>query len=74
MQFREALYSLASSLSVGKSIETAIRILLKELSIQYPDADTYILIELEQINRRVEMNETIEEALIDFAQRSHLRT
>ena len=72
LQFREALYSLASSLSVGKSIEMAIRDSLKELSIQYPDADTYILIELEQINRRVEMNETIEEALVDFAQRSHL--
>lgn len=72
LQFREALYSLASSLSVGKSIETAIRDAQKELSIQYPGEDTYILIELEQINRRVGMNETIESALIDFAERSHL--
>ncbi|MEA4846297.1 MAG: type II secretion system F family protein [Clostridiaceae bacterium] len=72
LQFREALYSLSSSLSAGKSIETAIRDSLKELSIQYPNADTYILVELEQINRRVEMNETIEEALADFAARSYL--
>ena len=72
LQFREALYSLASSLSAGKSIETALRDAQKELSIQYPSDDTYILIELEQINKRVEMNETIEEALADFAARSHL--
>ena len=72
LQFREALYSLASSLSAGKSIETALRDAQRELSIQYPNADTYILIELEQINKRVEMNETIEEALADFAARSHL--
>lgn len=72
LQFREALYSIASSLSAGKSIETAFRDAQKELSIQYPDAETYILIELEQINRRIEMNETIEEALSDFAVRSHL--
>ena len=72
LQFREALYSLSSSLSAGKSIETAIKGSLKELSIQYPNNDTYILIELEQISRRIEMNETIEEALADFAARSHL--
>jgi len=72
LQFREALYSLASSLSAGKSIEAAFRDAQKELSIQYPDDDTYILIELEQINRRIEMNETIEGALTDFADRSHL--
>ena len=72
LQFREALYSIASSLSAGKSIETALRDAQKELSIQYPDAETYILIELEQINKRIEMNETIEEALADFAARSNL--
>ncbi len=72
LQFREALYSVASSLSAGKSIETAFRDAQKELSIQYPDDETYILAELEQINRRIGMNETIEEALYDFAARSHL--
>ncbi|MDD3704637.1 MAG: type II secretion system protein F [Clostridiaceae bacterium] len=57
---------------MGKSIETAIKDAIKELSIQYPNENTYILIELEQINRRIGMNETIESALIDFAERSHL--
>jgi len=72
LQFREALYAIAASLSAGKSIETALKDTQKELSIQYPDTETYILKELEQINKRVEMNETIEEALADFATRSHL--
>ncbi|MHB1394028.1 MAG: type II secretion system F family protein [Clostridia bacterium] len=72
LQFREALYSIASSLSAGKSIETSFKDAQKELSIQYPDAGTYIIMELEQINKMVEMNETIEEALADFAVRSNL--
>jgi tight adherence protein B len=72
LQFREALYSIASSLSAGKAVETALRDAEKELSIQYTDADTYILAELRQINRRISMNETIEEAMADFALRSHL--
>lgn len=72
LQFREALYSIASSLSAGKSIEAALKDALKELSIQYSDAETYILVELRQINKRLEMNETIEEALAEFAVRSHL--
>ena len=72
LQFREALYSIASSLSAGKSVEIALRDSFLELSIQYPDAETDILIELRQINKRIEMNETTEEALADFAARSHL--
>jgi len=72
LQFREALYSVASSLSAGKSIETAFRDAQKELAIQYPDEKSYILLELMQINKRVEMNDTIENALADFARRSHL--
>lgn len=72
LQFREALYSIATSLSAGKSIEAAFRDSQKELSIQYPDPETYILAELRLINQRIEMNETVEEAMADFAARSHL--
>ncbi|HWR61227.1 MAG TPA: type II secretion system F family protein [Clostridia bacterium] len=72
LQFREALYSIATSLSAGKSIETAFRDSQKELSIQYPDPETYILAELRLINQRIEMNETVEEAVAEFAARSHL--
>jgi len=38
----------------------------------YPDPDTYIIREVEYIVRRLEMNETIEDALEDLAKRSHL--
>ncbi|HYF75185.1 MAG TPA: hypothetical protein VD757_01250 [Candidatus Nitrosocosmicus sp.] len=72
LQFREALYSISSSLSAGKSIETAFLDAQKELMIQYPDAGTYIIMELGQINRRIAMNETVERVLADFADRSHI--
>lgn len=72
LQFREMLYSIASSLSAGKSIELAFEDAGKELSIQYHDPDTFILAELQQIIRRIEMNDTVEEALNDLAARSHL--
>lgn len=72
LQFREMLYSIASSLSAGKSIELAFGDARKELLIQYSDPDTFILAELQQIIRRIEMNDTVEEALNDLASRSHL--
>ncbi|MGE5678934.1 MAG: type II secretion system F family protein [Pseudomonadota bacterium] len=72
LQFREMLYSIASSLSAGKSIELAFGEAGKELLIQYSDPDTLILVELKQITRRIEMNDTVEEALNDLAIRSHL--
>ncbi len=72
LQFREALYSIAASLSAGKAVEAALKDAEQELAIQYTDADTYILTELRQINRRIAVNETIEEAMAEFALRSHL--
>ncbi len=72
LQFKEALYALSSSLSAGKSIEMAFRDCLGDLAILYPSCDTYIIQELQYIIRRLEMNQTVEEALSDFAQRSHL--
>jgi tight adherence protein B len=72
LQFREALYSIAASLSAGKSIEAALRDAQQELSLQYPEEGTYIILELEQMNKRLEMNETMEQVLADFADRSHL--
>ena len=72
IQFRDMLYSLSSSLSAGKSIESSFKESLKDLAILYPNPDTYIIREVEYIVRRLEMNETIESALEDFALRSHL--
>lgn len=72
LQFREALFSVSSSLSAGKSIEAAFRDASRDLALQYPDPETYIIREIDCINRKIEMNETIECALADFAERSHL--
>ncbi|WP_243414743.1 type II secretion system F family protein [Sporosalibacterium faouarense] len=72
LQFKEGLYALSSSLSAGRSIEEAFRESIKDLSILYPNQDTYIIVEFQYIVRKLDMNETIENALLDFANRSHL--
>lgn len=71
-QFRDALYLVASSVSAGKSIETAFKDTVKELKLIYPDVDSYIIREFTAINAQIQMNETIETALADFAERSGL--
>lgn len=72
LQFKDMLYSLSSSLSSGKSVESSFKEVLKDLSIIYPDSNAFIIKEVEYIVRKIEMNETIESALEDFATRSHL--
>lgn len=72
IQFKEALYALSSSLSAGKSIETAFSDALKDLSILYSNPDTYIIKEIQYIIRKLDMNETVESALEEFAQRAHV--
>lgn len=72
MQFKEALYALSSSLTAGRSVEEAFKEAIKDLALIYPDPQTYIMQEFSYIVRRLEMNETIEEALGDFARRAHL--
>jgi tight adherence protein B len=71
-QFKDMLYSLSSSLSAGKSIEGAFKETLKDLVIIYPDPHTAIIKEVENIVKRLEMNDTIEAAVSDFARRAHI--
>jgi len=72
LQFKDALYSLSSALSAGNSLESSFREALKDLRVLYPEKDTCIVRELEYICRRMEINEPLEKALNDFAQRSGL--
>ena len=72
LQFKEALYALSSSLMAGRSLESAFKEALKDLSLLYPDPQIYIIQEFAYISRRIDMNVTIEDALADFAQRAHL--
>ncbi len=72
VQFKELLYSLSSSLSAGKSLESAFRDALKDLAIIYPNPETCIIREVDLIVKRMEMNIPLEDALMDFARRSQL--
>lgn len=72
LQFRDALYSIASALNVGLSLENSFKAAYKDLQIIYNDENTYILQELTLIARRLEINEPIESCLTDLATRSGL--
>jgi tight adherence protein B len=72
LQFKDMLYSLSSSLTAGKSVESAFRDVLRDLGVLYPDPRTFIIMEMEYIVRRLEMNETVEYVLMDFAKRACL--
>jgi len=72
LQFKDALYSLSSSLSAGKSLESAFRAALKDLQVLYPEPGTPIIRELEYVCRRMELNDPVELTLQDFARRSGL--
>jgi len=71
-QFKDALYSLSSSLSVGRSLESAFTEALNDLRVLYSDPNTHIVKEFEGICRRIELNEPLEHAVLDFAARSGL--
>ncbi|HPV02716.1 MAG TPA: type II secretion system F family protein [Clostridiales bacterium] len=72
IQFKDLLYSLASSVSAGKSIESAFRAAIDDLSVLYPDPSAYILVEIRNIVSRLDTNETLESALSEFAGRAGL--
>jgi tight adherence protein B len=72
VQFKEALYSISTSLSAGMSIETALKFALKDLEIIYHDPDTHIIKEIGYVVKKIEMNETVEGAFSEFAARSNL--
>jgi tight adherence protein B len=73
LQFKEALYALSSSLSAGKSVPMAFKDCHSDLKLIFEDGkDNYILDELQYIIRKIDRNETIEDALEDFAERSGL--
>jgi tight adherence protein B len=72
LQFKDLLYALASSMSAGKSIERAFSDAVKDLQVLYPDPNANINKEVVYIVRKLEMNETVEAALSNFARRAHL--
>jgi tight adherence protein B len=72
IQFKDMLYSLSSSVSAGKTLEAAFGDAIKDLAVIYPNHDAPIISEVEIILRKLKLNETLENAVMDFAARSHL--
>ena len=72
IQFKDWLYSLSSSMSAGRSIEMAFKESYKDLEIIYPNPDTPIMQELMHMIRCLEMNDTVENVVSEFAQRTHI--
>ena len=69
-QFRDMLYSLSSGLMAGKTLESALRDVRGDLEIIYPDPETAIVREVDIMLRKMLLNETIDAALGDLAERS----
>ncbi|WP_337102809.1 type II secretion system F family protein [Paenibacillus sp. YIM B09110] len=70
LQFKEALFSLVSSLAAGRSIENAFVSTLDDLRPLYPDPRTELLIEFQIISNRLDHAEPLEQALRSFAERA----
>jgi len=70
LHFKQALYSLSSSLSAGRSVENGFREAIQDLRLLDPDAENDLITELSIICARMEYGEPIEDALHDFSRRA----
>ncbi|WP_185897388.1 type II secretion system F family protein [Paenibacillus zeisoli] len=70
LHFKQALYSLSSSLAAGRSVENGFREAISDLRLLYPDARNDLISELHIICTRMEYGQPVEEALQDFSQRA----
>ena len=71
LQFKDAVQGMAAALAAGYSPENAVREARKELCLIYPESADMIQ-ELSAVQRKLDANQTIEEAVQDFAFRSGL--
>lgn len=72
LQFRQALFSLSSSLAAGRSVENAFREAVRDLLVLYPYRDAPIVRELAAISSRLDNGEPIERCIADLAERAGL--
>ncbi|MBH5317474.1 type II secretion system F family protein [Paenibacillus sp. GSMTC-2017] len=72
LQFKEALFSLTSSLAAGRSLENAFRGTLEDMKLLYSNPETDILKEFQIVCYRLENAEPIESALRDLAERAKI--
>ncbi len=72
LHFKQALYSLSSSMAAGRSVENAFREAAKDLELLYPGGNSDMIRELDVITTRLEYGEPIESALLDFGRRAKI--
>ncbi|CAM4313596.1 type II secretion system F family protein [Paenibacillus alkaliterrae] len=72
LQFKEALFSLTSSLAAGRSLENAFLSALDDLRLLYPDPRTELLLEFQIVRFRLDNAEPLEYALRNLADRAHI--
>jgi tight adherence protein B len=72
VQFKEALFSLSSSLAAGRSVENAFAAVLEDLKLMYPDPATDILQEFALIRTRMQNGEPLEQSLKQFSVRAKI--
>lgn len=72
LHFKQALYSLSSSMAAGRSVENAFREAAKDLELLYPGGSSDMIRELDIITTRLEYGEPIESALLDFGARAQI--
>lgn len=72
LHFKQALYSLSSSMAAGRSVENAFREAAKDLEMLYPGGNSDMIRELDVITTRLEYGEPIEFALLAFGQRAKI--
>lgn len=66
---KELLQSMMNSLAAGYAIERSIPVIEKELKLMYPDGKSLLIPELKIIERKLQMNQSIESAFEEFAQK-----
>ncbi len=71
LQFKDAVQGMAAALEAGYSAENAVREAKKDLQLIYPERADMVQ-ELAAMHRKLDANQTIEEAVRDFAFRSGL--
>ncbi|WP_261378172.1 type II secretion system F family protein [Paenibacillus agilis] len=71
LQFKQALHSISSSLSAGRSIENALKEASHDLKMLYPGVEVDMMRELRIIRARMENGVPMEKAMMDFSQRAN---
>ena len=72
LQFKEALFSLTSSLAAGRSLENAFRGVLEDMRLLYSDSGADMLKEFQIICHRLDNFDPLELALRDLDDRSRI--